>query len=517
MEGRGLSIELTGAFKLTDATGGEISVTGRNARRLLAILARSPEMRCSRVTLREMIWETADEGVLGNRLRQLTNDVRKRLGAASSHLGADNDALWLEKVEETSDANQAYFDIDGGPVLYEDWRAGEANRSLPAPTPSISSDQGPPAISAPTVCLYFPEAEAEDTAELQGAATIAFRDAFAGSDFVALMETSENAAELGVSFHDEGQNWRVSLTLRHRQRVLWSHSATLPAAMRRAERFNALLEIAFLALATVEKKLGDDMRSASRQLLYPAVAQLFSFAPDKVLLAEQALGGLEGRIDTGTMLAWKAFARMLQAGERLVGERAPAEQKAEALISEALGYDSGNPTVLAVAAQFFAFVHRDYVLAREFAQACLRVAPYGALPRDVAAMIEIYDDNAAAASEHAHFAQKHAAQTPLQPYADATKMMLSALQGDHDGALRAANTILAFRPRFLPVQRHAVASLIHLNRIEEARALTARTREADPDFATSAMFDPAYSLPSGASRQLIISALRRAGLFDEGN
>ncbi|MEL6425312.1 MAG: hypothetical protein AAFQ33_07645, partial [Pseudomonadota bacterium] len=63
----------------------------------------------------------------------------------------------------------------------------------------------------------------------------------------------------------------------------------------------------------------------------------------------------------------------------------------------------------------------------------------------------------------------------------------------------------------------AVASLIHLGQLDEARALTARTRETDPDFATKAMFDPAYSLPSGASRELIISALRRAGLFDEGN
>ncbi|MEL6744470.1 MAG: hypothetical protein AAFO68_03245, partial [Pseudomonadota bacterium] len=57
------------------------------------------------------------------------------------------------------------------------------------------------------------------------------------------------------------------------------------------------------------------------------------------------------------------------------------------------------------------------------------------------------------------------------------------------------------------------ASLAVLDKQDEAAALVTKLRRLDPDYATSAMDRAEYPLPSDLSRDVVHSALHRAGLL----
>ena len=59
-----------------------------------------------------------------------------------------------------------------------------------------------------------------------------------------------------------------------------------------------------------------------------------------------------------------------------------------------------------------------------------------------------------------------------------------------------------------------MASFISTGQLEQAEKMLSDLKRLDPDFATSAMLDEAYALPSNMSREFIISALKKASLMN---
>ena len=76
-------LDLTGGFRLIGAHGGEIRLSGRKGRALLAIVALSPGLSVSRARLRSLLWAERGEQQAADSLRQQLAVLRKELGPAA--------------------------------------------------------------------------------------------------------------------------------------------------------------------------------------------------------------------------------------------------------------------------------------------------------------------------------------------------------------------------------------------------------------------------------------------------
>lgn len=520
-----LNLSLIGAFKLTTHSGTPINIGSTMSRRLLAILARAPGHRRSRSMLQMLLWDETANDPAAN-LRQLVLKTRRKLGEYSDCLVASSTSLELKNIVEVFPAASSqvdFFEDAGiGTEDFEDWLRSERMSDVPFD----QTKTGSPAISIappqkPRLLLNgLSQKGSQPPAHLSESITVLLRDVFCKSDFLDLLEPEDGHDVAGDthSFEVEliaiGGSFVVALWLRSTTGRVWSHSFRIDGAQSPRLQFDHIQEQIYVALELVERHLDSISSSRKSDPLYGLVSRILTFDPREVQRATDHLSELpEVRISAST-LAWQAFGRMLQNGERLVDDRDLALGQAEQLIERALSMDAANPSALAVASQFHSYVLRDYRTARRFSDAALLIAPQAAFVQDVRAMIELYENRIESAHEHAEVAARVGQFGPMRHYVSATLVMTSTLRKDHRNAIRLGRMVLNARPKFLPVLRHMSASLVTEGRLEEARQLIDRTRQIDPKFATSEMADESYPMPSSLGRELIANALLTHDLIE---
>ncbi|MFZ5671817.1 MAG: BTAD domain-containing putative transcriptional regulator [Pseudomonadota bacterium] len=143
---------LFGGFRIQDAEGRLLDLTGRKGPAIIAYLARCPGMTAAREKLADLLWSDSDSGHSRNSLRQALSVLRQDLsscGATLLHsnkdtisLGAiDSDADILEMSPSARSAGQLEEAIavytgpflDGffpGSSTFEDWAAAEREKLL---------------------------------------------------------------------------------------------------------------------------------------------------------------------------------------------------------------------------------------------------------------------------------------------------------------------------------------------------------------------------------------------------
>ncbi len=141
---KGWQLALTGGFELSAADGGQIRVSGKKAKGLLAILALSPGLSATRARIRSLLWSERGEAQAGDSLRQLLTVLRKELAdQACDVLHIRDDQVGLLAGALSIDASkiaklpaQAAAGLYRGPLLdgldvgdnqFEDWLATERN------------------------------------------------------------------------------------------------------------------------------------------------------------------------------------------------------------------------------------------------------------------------------------------------------------------------------------------------------------------------------------------------------
>ncbi len=136
------SLGLTGGFRLASPDGGDVAITSKRARALLAILALSPGHSASRARLRALLWSNRGEQQAGDSLRQLLTTLRKELTEAGlDFLEARDDVLALDPLKVAIDVaaidagNAATFyrgplldGLDIGDNSFESWLAAEREK-----------------------------------------------------------------------------------------------------------------------------------------------------------------------------------------------------------------------------------------------------------------------------------------------------------------------------------------------------------------------------------------------------
>lgn len=525
-----LEVSLSGGF-LATAEDKEVVIPSLISRRLIAVLCRSNGMRRPRSYLQSILWgcDVADPA---SSLRQLLVQTRKRLGRFASHLKTDAVSVSLMSVRDVTDAlhvqNQDFFEDAGfGTEEFEDWLRHERTiyrekAEAYLPSAPITRQERYPIIGL--VCGDFSFLDSRQAVVSDWIGNL-FGEVFSWSDFVQFHDLRKSTANVEcdlkvcISVLPIGVTFDISVAVQDNGMCVWSRSLQVPSGSELSYHRKEILEFAQLTAARIETlipMLAERWIGSGKPILnlHQVVSRLFTMRPNEVVGAADMLNNFDGMDRISTVLAWQGFAKMLLSGERLVANRLAALQEAESLIATALDIDRTNATALSIASHFQAFVKRDLYAARDLSDHALSLVPFSALARDVRATLELYDNNLDGAKAHADVADRLSISGPLRHYIGATRVMIDALNGEHDSAIHKGRHLLSERPRFLPIMRHLVASFISTGQLEQAEKMLSDLKRLDPDFATSAMLDEAYALPSNMSREFIISALKKASLMN---
>jgi tetratricopeptide (TPR) repeat protein len=534
--GQRLSIRasLAGVLKISTEHGVQIPLTGIKRKRLFAILLRAPRMQCTNVDLENYLCGGLDDPQAS--LRQHRHHLRKALLPFGGDVIAIDGVTRLvgvtDNTECEADPDTGFFKDRGDLVDdedFEDWfrqeRSEFENATPSVATPMTHLNQGRVKLG-----MISPVVSGTD---LQGAVITdwvsnCLRDIFVGNQFLDFADLRRNPEDVvEMDFWIEVRVVQINTIAEisvgafstANKRCLFSRSVSCVADQSFSLEREELATFIAISVSAIERAVSQSSRSSlmawNEAPLYEIVSRMFRLEPRSVLNAIEALAVYESDHNPASVLSWRAFANMLLNGERLVANPQSALAEAEEQIYCALELDPTNPTALAVAAHYHAFVSGDFEISDRLSKDALAIAPYSPFSRDVRAMFELYTGNHEHGYEQAKFASRLGQASPLGHYVDASLVVGATLTGNHEEAIRHGREILARRPSFLPVMRHMTASYASLGRIEDMTKLVEKIRHLDPKFGTPEMLSPNYGLPSERSRSLITAALRNNQLFKE--
>lgn len=523
-----LFISLAGPFHLWRKNNSH-SINSKQSKRLLAILLLSPNMRKSRSALQILLWDETKCNPQLN-LRQLLSQTKNRLGEFSDRLIADNETVSLIEVinkTERFEGNQMDFFEDAGIGTddFEEWyRIETANFENLVPvvhSPELQPMMYPhPVVGLTNTGLNSMEHRAGIVADW---VSNHLRDVFVWNSFVEFADLRDVRSpksvdlEVQVSVNEIGEELEIAVAGFIDGSCRWSQSANYPSGKELGNHRQSILEFAHKASAFIEKiacqYTAKREGSSGHIQLFDTIVQLFTMKTIAVEEATQKLLVFSGTEETSQLLAWQAFGRMLQNGERLIENRTAALAEAERLIAKALDLDPFDLSALSVGAHYHAYVHRDFAQARTLSNAALDLAPFSPFALDVRATLELYEGCIEEAVRHANLAYRMGRYGPMRYYIAGTGVMLASIQGEHEKAIELGTTLLRSRPTFLPVLRHLVPSLLEVGAVDDAMTMLSDIRLLDPEYATPAMLAPNYPLPSEHSRVLIRTVLEKHGLI----
>ena len=478
---QGLVLSLSGIFRLHSHDGIQLAITGEYPKRLIAILARSPNMTRSRDQLIDLLWDGNKDPA--SSLRQLRHQMSHIIGPYGASITAVGNVLTLNGVTDVtgSDAGlgmDLFEDAGFGTEAFEDWLRTERmafTADAPPPVPAVPAKRPRPRLG-----LLAPVSSGIDTrgAVVGDWVSTALRNTFIANDFVAFSDLRQG----GLAGNDLDAVAEVRVT-----------------------QMGAMVDIAIAAFA-----------NASRECLFSQSLMARAdrtFSPNRHDVAEfivNATSGIEralARLARFDLIPWNE-APLYELVTRMFRMTQPDVLAA----TQALETDPMNPTALAVAAHHASYVLRDFVQAAQLSDASLRIAPHSPFARDVRATLEIYAGNLTEGARQAQLAASFAQNGPLRHYVEGSIVIAATLTGQHDVAVRKGREILRARPHFLPVMRHLFASLALRGEVDEARELLTSIQLLDPAFGTRAMDAPDYGLPSPESRRLVAEAVRLINL-----
>lgn len=521
---QGLVLTLSGIFRLQSHDGTPIAISGEYPKRLIAILARSPNMTRSRDQLIDLLWDGSKDPA--SSLRQLRHQMSHIIGPYGASITALGNVLTLNAVIDRTDAAPTagvdFFEDAGfGTEAFEDWLRSERMAFTDSAPPQVPAS--PTKRPRPSLGLLAPVSSGTDTrgAVVGDWVSTALRNTFIANDFVAFSDlrqggTASNdldaVAEVRVTQMGAMVDIAIAAFANTSRQCLFSQSLSARADRTFSPNRQDVAEFMVNATSGIERALARlarfDLMPWNEAPLYELVTRMFRMTQPDVLSATQALEAFESEQNPSSVLAWRGFGKMLLNGERLTDDPEAVLEEAGALITLALETDPMNPTALAVAAHHASYVLRDFVQAAQFSDASLRIAPHSPFARDVRATLEIYAGNITEGARQAQLAASFAQNGPLRHYVEGSIVIAATLSGQHDAAVRKGREILRSRPHFLPVMRHLFVSLALGGELDEARRLLASIQFLDPAFGTRAMDAPDYGLPSPESRRLVAEAVR---------
>ena len=544
------TLRVGGRFRL-DGPEGEIAVTSKKARAILAILALSPRRQRERAWLAETLWGRSDDEHARNSLRGELSRMKTLfrrgptpLRLASQSIGLVPGALrvergegelleglrlpgeigfdaWLRSARASSPRPAVSLSLarpPGGcgarPVLPDEDAMPMLSRHVIrvglAPVVSPGARPGPGgADAAGNLCLSrighcLQEIGGIELIELRGATPDA--SSYTTPDVYLQCFAREGASGPDLTF---------SVVRSSDKAVVWSHACG--EAKPEDAAFISDLAERILARVSVNPRLFSSEKHLAVVRALDGIERMFSLTADNLEVADRCFTQAAGLYDASSFHAYRAYLTAIALAERKAPDgRAVLVERAREQADAALRLDPANGLSLSLLAHVNAFVLNDFERAQDLLDqahslGCSHVQTYHA-----ETCLRFYTGDATAARAVAMKTAMLGRFLPYRYFFVTTLCMSAALSGDNEAGIRHGKLALSLQPRGMkahsPVLRYLGACYSQAGRLEEARAVYEQLIQDEPHLTSDIVGTPDYPVPSGPAAVLIRESLRRVGL-----
>jgi len=546
---RQFKLGLIGVFRLEHRGRGEVAVSSRKARALLAVLALAPHGERSRVWLQDTLWSRSDRPEAQASLRRELSSIRQVLGELTDALlemGRETIRLRLEHCEVDALAGAAPSGatlLEGldlaGAEGFEDWLRAERQRERPglAASPAGGSVALSPATHLlVTLHLDIDRSPSGPVALVPDMVAQAIAAGLSESGFVraSIVERPQGRPagpatapdiELHIRATAAGDaSWVVVVAHRFSDGALLmsrqdgiSTSGGWAATNGRVGSFAGQCVDQLLREALLRPPQQDEVHIA-RRAAFAAVEQMFSLNPADVIRSRQTWASVREHRENGIFNAWQAYQAVFLADPgHGYNYRLTLEECRENL-NRALAEEPYNGLVLSLCAHVEAFLFRDFSTAWELIDRAGLTGTRHVMYYDALSLLRFYSGRYDEARESAAMALV-AGRNLSYRYAFATTLlMVEGLAGNHPAAIAHGRRALQLEPAnrqlsYPPILRYLGATLAHAGELDEARALLRQLPEPERLAGTSnAAEAPLDALPSAGGALFVKSALRLVGM-----
>jgi adenylate cyclase len=252
-------------------------------------------------------------------------------------------------------------------------------------------------------------------------------------------------------------------------------------------------------------------RMDAYDLFLQALHKLYSFERGDFAAARQLLERALARdADYGPAHAMLAKWHILDLGQAYASDRQASADAALAAANRAIELNPADPLSLAVYGHTLAFMRGDLEQATHAFERATAAGPNSSIAWALSSATYAYLGAGPDAVARAQYGLRL---SPLDPYAFFFEGLLGLahyFNGAYEEAAKICARVLSGNPRFSANMRPLMASLVALDRLEEARAVAAAHREADPGFRVS-RFRERYPLRDRAQLAAYCERLLAAG------
>lgn len=502
-------VELTGPGNL------HLTPRGMRARGALAVMGSATSMRVLRARLQDLLFSTRDPEHANASLRQVLREIRISLGDARAALvsgpgwvGLDGAMVRLDMTARPGpDGQMPEFasDLDIPDPEFEDWLRDARMHAEQAVTPSA-----PEPSLLPVLLTAEPVAGDVETAVL--AAMVMGEAAGRICDLVPMVampdraDPGQSAIVLSAVANRLGQAIHMLVKLTHRPsgRLFWSHKFTLDANNLTGAMSDCTAQICVGVMRVLEAVRTID------SALGVSFADVFSYNEARLHRAEQALAGMDDRVNASLTMALRAWVLITQVFERLVPDPQRSIQEAGELAIRAREADPYSATALAVGSVVEGYLNHGQV-SFWLAQQAVQMDARNPLARYAysQAMTDLGRHKEAHREAQAGLAE---ALPILNPATWQLRLGIALTRlGRFDQAEQRFDAVQQFAPENRPSLRFLAALRYH--RHDEAGALAAlqALRRVEPGFSLELMRSDSY--PVATLRQGGLLGVTRSGLI----
>lgn len=525
-----------------EGPSGDIVVSSKKARAILAVLALSPRRERQRGWLAETLWGRSGDEHARNSLRGELSRLARLFPVGASPLRLADQAVSLVPGALRVERGDGEL-LEGlrlpGEIGFDAWlRAARAASPRPAvaiagafsssaqetgpiqsrhvirvglaPVVAPGSNPGPGGADAAANLILsrvghcLREIGGIELIELRGATTDA--TSFAVPDVYLQCFARE-----GVS----GPDLTFSAVRSSDKMVVWTHASATGSPD--DPSFVSDLAERILARISVEPRLFSAEQHLAVVCALNGIERMFSLSQDNVAAAERCFEEATSLHEASSFHAFRAYLSAFRLEEQGTFDRREVLERTRDEVDMALSLDASNGLTLSLLAHVHAFVLRDLERARDLIEQAQALGSSHVLTHDAEALLSVYGGHPEAARAAAMKTAMLGRFLPYR-YAFVTSLcMTSALFGDYEAGIRHGRLALSLQPRkasraYPPTLRYLGACLTQAGHMEEAREVFERLAAIEPHLSSQIVGTPDYPVPSSPAAVLIRDSLKRVGL-----
>ncbi len=501
-------IHLHGLFRMVDKNGKDCTPRGIKTCALLAVLACSSSLKCSRAFLQDKLWSDRGKEHGAASLRQCLSEIRRTFGRDCNVLLSDRRTVGLDPqlIDVIADPQDGEFleGLDVRDAEFEDWLTLE--RSKRTPDTGVACPQlgtGKVDVTArPSLQVHVFRSDASDPAltgvedlmldclgrtlrEMLLADVVSFpRHTEVRSDPNCDIRVKLRAFTLGGRMI----GLRVSAEDGRSGSLIWSDTqqtflkGVLPKDSVELLRIgNEMLDALSYHFALKAQQNPD--RAGSGMLVHLALQHLFSMTEEGSKQADQLLS-FAGERDArnGLVHATRAHVRAIQWAEQYGLEEGQLRYDARRFFDSALAAEPTNAAVLATLANTTLILEKNLDLSTELSDRAIQLNPSNPFAWWVKSASELYLKKYEAAHQSALRASDLLGPGPLKFWWDQQKGLTTAIAGSMDEAIADLRRTHASAPSFRPTLRVLVALYAVAGNHEGVAEISAKLRELEHEF-----------------------------------